>query len=71
MRVKLTIHQKYVQNYDNVICIGVDCKVDKDTLLYKEITEENDDKIIKNVKGPEHHLTFTRKMGTSRKYLIN
>ena len=47
MRVKVTIHQKHVQYYDNLIYIRVDCKVDKDILLYKEITEENGDKKIK------------------------
>ena len=49
-RVKVTRHQKHVQDYNNLICIGVDCSVDKDTLLYK-ITEENGDKKILKKQG--------------------
>ena len=45
-REKVTIHQKHVQDYDNLICIGVDCRVDKNILLCKEITEENGEKTI-------------------------
>ena len=51
-----------------ISCIGDDCRVDKDTFLYK-ITKENGKKIKR--KGPEHHLTFTREMCTSSKYLTH
>jgi len=69
-RVKVASHQKHVKDHDNLICIGVDCRVDKDTLIYNEI-EENGVKKIKKSKGPERHLTFTREMGTSSKYLTH
>ena len=69
VRVKVTRHQKLVQDYENFICTGVDCWEDKDTLLYKVITKENSDKKILKSKGPECHLTFTRKMSTLSKYL--
>ena len=42
--------------------------MDKDASQYKEITEENGDK---NILKPERHLTFTREMGTSNKYLTH
>ena len=46
--VKVSSHQKHVQDNDNLIHTGVDSRVDKDMLLYKEITEENsDEKILK------------------------
>ena len=40
-RVKVTSYQKHVQNYENLIWIGVDCRIDKVILQYKEVTEEN------------------------------
>ena len=42
--------------------------MDKDTLLYKEITKENGDKKILKSKGPKCHLKL-REMDTSSKYL--
>ena len=36
-KVKTTAQQKYDQNMENLICIAVDGRMDKDTLLYKEI----------------------------------
>ena len=57
--VKVTSLQKHVQDYDSLICIRVNCRLDKDILLYKEITEENSDKKILKNKGPVWLLTFT------------
>ena len=59
-RVKVTIHQKHVQDYNNLIYIGVNCKVDKDTLLYKEITEENGDKNFFKMQGTRSPLNIHR-----------
>ena len=36
-KVKTTAQQKHDQSMENLICIAVDGKMDKDTLLYKEI----------------------------------
>ena len=45
---------------ENLLCIGVDGRTDKDTLHYKESMEENRSKILKKAKGPECHLTITK-----------
>ena len=37
--------------------------MDKDTLLYREIKDENGDTKLRKEKGQEHHLTFTREPG--------
>ena len=62
-RVKVTRYQKHVHGYDNLICIGVDCRVDKDTLLYKEMTEENSDKKIKKKQGIRAPLHIHKRDG--------
>ena len=38
-KVKTTAQQKHGQSMENLICIAVDGRMDKDTLLYKEICE--------------------------------
>ena len=52
IKVKTTAQQKHDQSMENLICIAVDGRMDKDTLLYKEICggkwTENYDK----TKGP-------------------
>ena len=47
----------------HIICIGVDGRHDKDTLLYKEIMGADGKKQLKTTKETEHHLTFTKEMG--------
>ena len=37
--VKVSNHQKHLRYCDNLICIGVYCRVDKDTFQYKNVTE--------------------------------
>lgn len=69
--MKVTSHQKHVHDYEHLNCIGVDCRVDKDTLQYKEVMEGNGEKKIKKIKGPERHLTSTREMGTESNYLTH
>ena len=39
-KVKTTAQQKHDQSMENLICIAVDGRMDKDTLLYKEICGE-------------------------------
>ena len=64
-KVKTTAQQKHDQSMENLICIGVDGRMDKDTLLYKEIVLEN----WKKTKGPEHHFIFTKETPYEIKYL--
>ena len=44
---KKTARQKHDQSMENLICIGVDGRMDKDNLLYKEIVLENGQKTTK------------------------
>ena len=67
-KVKTTAQQKHDQSMENLICIAVDGRMDKDTSLYKENVEENGQKTIKT-KGPECHLTFTKETPYESKYL--
>ena len=45
---------------ENLVCIGIDGRNHKDTLLYKEIVQANGEKTLKKSKGPERHLTVTQ-----------
>ena len=53
------------QNYENIICIDVDCRVDKDTLQYRGKLQTNKQQ---KSKGPEHHLNFTKEIDTESRY---
>ena len=46
-KVKTTAQQKHDQSMKNLIYIAVYGRMDKDTLLYKEIVEENGQKTMK------------------------
>ena len=61
MKAKSDDHQS--DGVKNLLCIGVDGKVDKKTLKYDEMEINGEIKIKKN-KGDEHHLTFTKEPGT-------
>ena len=56
--------KKHIEDLKNLICIGVDGKVDKDTLLYNEVKGEDGETKLKRERGQEHHLTFTKEPGT-------
>ena len=57
---------------ENLVCIGIYGRNDKDTLLYKEIVKANGKKTLKKAKGSlERHLTFTKKMRYENEYLIH
>ena len=49
-RIKVTSLHKHDQKYENLICNGVDSKVDKDTLQYKEVTKENGKRNLRNTR---------------------
>ena len=70
-KVKSTAQQKHDQSMENLICIAVDGRMDKDTLLYKEIVAENGQKTMEKPKGPERHLTFTKETPYESTYLIH
>ena len=68
--MKTPAQQKHDQSMENLKCIAVDGRMDKDTLLYKEICggkwTENYKK--KNMEL-ERHLTFTKETPYESKYL--
>ena len=63
-RVKVKTDQRHKENTEKLLCIGVDGKVDRETLLYSEVNDEEGVMKLKKGKGPEHHLTFTKESGT-------
>ena len=68
-KVKTTAQQKHDQSMENLISIAVDGKMDKDTLLYKEICGGKWTENYKKTKRPECHLTFTKETPYESKYL--
>ena len=60
-RVRITSTQQMV--VDSLVCIGVDGKVDNDTMLFREVKGDGELKKLKQDRAPEHHLTFTRESG--------
>ena len=60
------------EDQEKLVCIGVDGKIDKDTLMYWEVMDENGETKLKKGKGEEHHFTFTKEPGTeSGRYLTH
>lgn len=62
-RIKFKSHEKYSEGLEKLICIGVDGKVDKETLVYREVKDENGEIKLKKGREQEHHLTFTKEPG--------
>ena len=69
--MKTNAYEKHNENVENLLCIGVDGRTDKDTLHYKESVEENGSKILKKAKGPECHLTITKETPNESIYLTH
>ena len=54
------------------LCVGIDGKVDDNTLTYTELTTPDQEVALKKGSTREHHLTFTREDGhSSGEYLIH
>ena len=70
-KVKTNAYENHKKNVENLLCIGVDGKKDKDTLHYKESVEENRSKILKKAKGPQRHLTITKETLNESIYLTH
>ena len=70
-KVKTTTQQKQDHSMENLICFAVDGRMDKDTLLYKEICEGKWAENYEKTKGPECHLTFTKETPYESKYLTH
>ena len=60
------------EDQEKLVCIGIDGKIDKDTLMYREVMDENGETKLKKGKGEEHHIFFTKEPGTeSGRYLTH
>ena len=70
-KVKTNAYENHNENVENLVCIGVDGRTDKDTLHYKESVEENESKILKKAKRPERHLTITKQITNESIYLTH
>ena len=60
VKVKSDIYQS--AGVENLTCIGLHGKVDKNTFKYDQV-EVNGEIKIKKSKGDEHHLTFNKESG--------
>ena len=49
-----------------LVCIGVDGKIDKDTLCFKELSDKGGNMKLRQESREEHHLTFTNESGTNK-----
>ena len=70
-KMKSTAQQKQDHSMENLICIAVDERNDKDTLLYKEICGGKWTESYEKTKGPECYLTFTKETPYESKYLTH
>lgn len=70
-KTKDQIHQIHERKMENLLCIGVDGKHDKETLFYQEIVNEDGEVRLKPAKGPERHLIFTKESGRESEYLTH
>ena len=68
---KTNAYENHNENVENLLCIGVDGRTDKDTLHYKESVEEKGSKILKKAKGRERHLTITKETPNESIYLTH
>ncbi|KAL7645869.1 UNVERIFIED_CONTAM: hypothetical protein RMT77_002766 [Armadillidium vulgare] len=58
-RIRVRSNEILGEGVEKLLCIDVDRKVDKGTLMYKEIEDEHGEIKLKKEKTQEHHLTFT------------
>ena len=63
-RMKVKSDEKHNKDQEMLVCIGVDGKIDKNSLRYTEVMDENGETKLTKGKGEEHHLTFTKEPGT-------
>ena len=77
-RMKVKSNEKHKEDQEKLVCIGVNGKIgkdtrkiDKDTLMYREVMDENGETKLKKGTGEEHHLTLTKEPGTeSGRYIL-
>ncbi|CAI9720747.1 Hypothetical predicted protein [Octopus vulgaris] len=69
--MKVKSNEKHKMKLAKLVWIGADGKFDKETLVYQEVTDENGEMKPKKGREHEHHLTFTKKLGTECETYLN
>jgi len=70
-KVKIMCQEESSTNIDPITCIGIDGKVDNNTLTHEELVI-NGRSVVRKVSRAEHHLTFTNESGRSHgNYLLH
>jgi hypothetical protein len=64
-RMRVKSNEMIGEGIEKLLCIGVDGKIDKGTLAFKEIVEEDGQIKLKKEKTCEHHLTFTNESASA------
>ena len=64
-KAKFCVVSENVENSDKfaLACLGVDKKIDKDTLTYTQFTNFHGEFMLKKTVAAEHHPTFTNQDG--------
>ena len=62
-KIKVIGEKLQSEGKSKLICIGVDSKIDENTLTFVEVTTDDGATALKKTKEPEHHLTFTSECG--------
>lgn len=70
-KVKLISEDVVTQDKTNIVCIGIDGKVDLNTLTYVEVKISESETVLKKCVSKEHHLTFTCEDGRLGEYLTH
>ena len=64
--MKTKSDEKHNEDVEKLVCIGVDAKTDKETLIFKEVIDIDGVVKLKKDRAQEHHLTFTKEPGTEK-----
>lgn len=64
-RMRVKSNEILKEGVQKLICIGVDGKVDKGTLVFKEVKDELGNIKLRKERSQEHHLTFTNEDASS------
>lgn len=62
--MKVKSNEKHKEGLEKLVCIEADRKTDKETLVYWEFKDENEETKLKKGQKQEYHLTFTKELRT-------
>ena len=71
-KIKVICDKLQAAKKSNCICLGVDSKIDENTLIFEEVQSDNGSTVLQKTKKTEHHLTYAYENGlSSGKYLTH